>query len=116
MASKSAQQVTFEIDKVIQPIYTGGDVSISADGQVLATCVEEEALLTNPETGEALCRIEGVRTARHVPMAVFADRCSRMARFSLRSKSHRPPLTSSHAPDRCPCDFTVSRNQMNQTE
>lgn len=60
MASKSAGSITFEIDKVIQPIYTGGDVSISANGLVLATCVEEEALLTNPETGEALCRIEGV--------------------------------------------------------
>ena len=50
MASRAAQKVTFEIDQVIQPIYTGGDVVISADGQVLATCVEEDALLTNPET------------------------------------------------------------------
>ena len=60
MASEAKQQVTFDIQDVIQPIYTGGDVAVSADGRVLATCVEEDALLTNPATGQALCRIEGV--------------------------------------------------------
>ena len=62
MASRSSASVSFEPEKVIQPIYTGGDISVDARGRVLATCLGEEALLTDPNTGEALCRIEGVRS------------------------------------------------------
>ena len=52
---------TYEAERVIQPIYTGGDAALDRDGQILATCLGEEALLTNLSTGELLARIEGVR-------------------------------------------------------
>ena len=53
---------TYEVAKVIQPIYTGGDVELSNDGQILATCLGEDALLTNLNNGQTLARIEGVST------------------------------------------------------
>lgn len=52
---------TYEAERVIQPIYTGGDVALDSDGRVLATCLGEEALLTDLVSGELLARIEGVR-------------------------------------------------------
>jgi U3 small nucleolar RNA-associated protein 13 len=60
MAFKAEFKTTFEPSKVIQPIYTGGSVSLSEDGKVLATSVGDEALLTQLDTGENLGRIEGV--------------------------------------------------------
>ena len=59
MAYKADFKTTFEPTRVIQPIYTGGSVALSQDGRVLATCLGEEALLTDLETGRHLARIEG---------------------------------------------------------
>ena len=61
MASKTTRQITFDIDKIIQPIYTGGDVDVDGQGRILASCIGEEALLTEIATGKTLARIEGVR-------------------------------------------------------
>lgn len=60
MAYKADVRTTFEPSRVIQPIYTGGSVALSQDGQILASCLGEEALLTNLSTGAHLARIEGV--------------------------------------------------------
>lgn len=60
MAYKAEVKTTFEPAHVIQPIYTGGSVALSEDGKLLATCLGEEALLTDLETGAHLARIEGV--------------------------------------------------------
>ncbi len=60
MASKSAYQTTFEAQRVIQPIYTGGSVALDKTGRILATCLGEDALLTDLNTGKQLARIEGV--------------------------------------------------------
>lgn len=60
MALKAEYKTTFEPSRVIQPIYTGGSVALSEDGKVLATCLGDEALLTNLDTGAHLARIEGV--------------------------------------------------------
>ena len=62
MALRAEVKTTFEPSRVIQPIYTGGSVALSEDGQILATCLGEEALLTNLHTGQHLARIEGVST------------------------------------------------------
>lgn len=59
MATKSAYQTTFEAERVIQPIYTGGAVSLETTGRILATTLGEEALLTDLNTGRELARIEG---------------------------------------------------------
>ena len=60
MAYKANYKTTFEASRVIQPIYTGGSVALSQDGEVLASCLGEEILLTSLSTGEHLARIEGV--------------------------------------------------------
>ena len=60
MAVKADIRTTFEASRVLQPIYTGGSVALSQDGRTLATCLGEEALLSNLHTGEHLARIEGV--------------------------------------------------------
>ena len=60
MTSRTNLVATFEPERTIQPIYTGGDVSLSQDGRILATCLGEEALLTDLSTGRLLARIDGV--------------------------------------------------------
>ena len=60
MNSRFNVTTTYEAAKVIQPIYTGGDVDLSNDGQILATCLGEDALLTNLDSGQNVARIEGV--------------------------------------------------------
>lgn len=60
MLSRSSLTTTFEPERVIQPIYTGGDVALDQTGHILATCLGEEALITELSTGDLLARIEGV--------------------------------------------------------
>jgi U3 small nucleolar RNA-associated protein 13 len=60
MATKSAYQTTFEAERVIQPIYTGGSVALDHTGRILATTLGEDALITDLNTGKQLARIEGV--------------------------------------------------------
>ena len=63
MAYKADIKTTFEANRVIQPIYTGGSVALSRNGRILASTLGEEALLTDPNTGAHLARIEGVSAA-----------------------------------------------------
>jgi U3 small nucleolar RNA-associated protein 13 len=58
MTSRSSVKTTFEARKTIEPIYTGGDVSWDRNGRLLATCVEEEVLIVDIETGKHVFRIE----------------------------------------------------------
>ena len=57
-------QVSFKKGRVIAPLYTGGPVSVSHDGRMLATCVGEEAILTDLEEGRQIARFAGVRSVR----------------------------------------------------
>ncbi|OAP54930.1 hypothetical protein AYL99_10630 [Fonsecaea erecta] len=59
MATKIQQKTTFEAAKTIEPIFTGGDVSHNASGSFIATCVDEDVLIVNVQTGKVFCRIEG---------------------------------------------------------
>ncbi|KAE9979475.1 hypothetical protein BLS_009782 [Venturia inaequalis] len=59
MANRAQIKTTFAPAKVIQPIYTRGGVALSQDGRILASCLDEEVLLTHLPTGEELARIEG---------------------------------------------------------
>ena len=61
MSFRSKTIITYHPERIIQPIYTGGDVLLDREGRILATCLGEEALLTDLGTGELLARIEGVR-------------------------------------------------------
>jgi len=56
----SVTTTTFEPQRSIQPIYTGGDVALDTSGRVLATCLGEEAVLSDLKTGEVLARVDGV--------------------------------------------------------
>lgn len=69
MSSGTKLTITYDPERTIQPIYTGGDVALDREGRILATCLGEEALLTDLGTGELLVRIEGVckyRLANHL--------------------------------------------------
>ncbi|KAK4546198.1 hypothetical protein LTR36_002335 [Oleoguttula mirabilis] len=95
MAYKADLRTTFEPSRVIQPIYTGGSVALSQDGKVLATCLGEEALLTDLNTGEHLARIEGdgepITTLALTPDASYLIVCSRS--LSMRVYALRPSET-----------------------
>ena len=60
MATKQPYKTTFEAGEVIRPIYTGGPVSLTDDGRVLATALDsdvvltQERLATSRETHETL--------------------------------------------------------------
>lgn len=60
MSSRSRVTTTYDPERIIQPIYTGGDIALDEEGRILATCLGEEVALTALETGELLARIEGV--------------------------------------------------------
>ena len=81
MALKADFKTTFEPSRVISPIYTGGSVALNEDGRVLATCLGEEALLTDLDTGAHLVRIEGVSLAdwRRIWSRLTIDKVSRTA-------------------------------------
>ena len=78
MASKSTYQTTFEVQRVIEPIYTGGSVALDTTGRILATCLGEDALITDLNTGKQLARIEGVGMSV-TSLSFVADRFTRMA-------------------------------------
>lgn len=65
MATKHPLKTTFEVEKVIQPIFTGGSVGIDNGARVLATTLGEDAVLTDLTTGKRLALIEGVRSPNH---------------------------------------------------
>lgn len=60
--SKITVKTTFEPSRTLRPIYTGGSTSLDASGRLLATCVGEDALIIDLETGDQLINLEGVNT------------------------------------------------------
>ncbi|MCJ1350436.1 MAG: U3 small nucleolar RNA-associated protein 13 [Icmadophila ericetorum] len=94
MSSKVATVITFEPQDVIQPIYTGGDVALDSEGRILVTCLGEDALLTDVNSGQLLTRVEGdgeILTALQItPSASHLITCSRS--ISMRIYSLQPSL------------------------
>ena len=62
MNPKVNTTTTFAAKNTIQPIYTGGDVALDAEGHIVVTCLGEDALLTDLSSGRPLARLEGVRS------------------------------------------------------
>ena len=60
MATRTPFHTTFEPERTIQPIYTGGSIALDQSGCILATTLGEDALLVDLSTGRELARIEGV--------------------------------------------------------
>jgi U3 small nucleolar RNA-associated protein 13 len=59
---------SFKKARTIAPLYTGGPVSITQNGHWLVTCVGEQALLTDLQSGAEICRFAGVRTHRYAQL------------------------------------------------
>jgi hypothetical protein len=74
MANKPTYYTTFEAQSIIQPIYTGGSVALDQSGRILATCLGEEALVTDLESGRQLARVDGVCALAVEPHALCANR------------------------------------------
>jgi U3 small nucleolar RNA-associated protein 13 len=117
MATKVAIKTTFEAAKTIEPIYTGGDVSLDGSGRLLATCVEEDVLVVDVGTGGPVARIEGdgepvtslclspsashlVICSRSLTMRIYAlsqadDSSSMRATLQRTLKPHQSPVVTS---------------------
>lgn len=65
--NRIAIETSFEIDKVIEPIYSGGAVALTRNGRLLATTLNEDALLTDLSSGQRLAKVEGVRAYTPIP-------------------------------------------------
>ncbi|KAL9095619.1 MAG: hypothetical protein Q9165_002051 [Trypethelium subeluteriae] len=81
MAQRTQLKTTFEASKVIQPFYSGGSVALGRDGQILATCLGDDVILTDLTSGEQLLRIEGddepITTISLTADASYLITCSR---------------------------------------
>ncbi|GKT40910.1 putative U3 small nucleolar RNA-associated protein 18 [Colletotrichum spaethianum] len=81
MASKQPFKTTFEPERVIRPIFTGGSVALDNGAKILATPLGEDAILTNPSNGKHLAKIEGdgeqISTLSLTPSGSHLIVCSR---------------------------------------
>ncbi|CAH0029077.1 unnamed protein product [Clonostachys rhizophaga] len=91
MATKHALKTTFDVGRVLRPIFTGGSVSIDNDARILATTISEDVILTEPGSGKHLGSIEGdgenISTLALTPNGSHLIACSRslsMRIFSLK--------------------------------
>ncbi|KAA6407489.1 MAG: WD40 repeat protein [Lasallia pustulata] len=98
MALRASTVTTFEAERTIQPIYTGGDVALDQEGRILATCLGEDALLTDLGTGEQLARIEGdgeILTSLSItPSASHLVACSRSLSMRIYALQRSEQMTS----------------------
>ncbi|CAG8064917.1 unnamed protein product [Penicillium olsonii] len=79
--SKAIVKTTFEASRTLRPIYTGGSTALDASGRILLSCVGEDALIVDLETGNQLASLEGdgeiVTGLAITPSASHAIVCSR---------------------------------------
>ncbi|KAF6235840.1 hypothetical protein HO173_006035 [Letharia columbiana] len=101
MSVRKKLTTTYDPERTIQPIYTSGDVALDREGRILATCLGEEALLTDLGTGELLARIEGdgevLTTLSLTPSASHLIACSRslsMKMYALQHSENDTPLVN----------------------
>ena len=98
MATKVAIRTTFEPAKTIEPIYTGGDLSLDESGRLLATCVEEDVLIVDIEAGVPVARIEGdgepITSLCLSPSASHLVICSRSLSMRIYALSQSDDLSS----------------------
>ncbi|KAL2007056.1 hypothetical protein VTN00DRAFT_8494 [Thermoascus crustaceus] len=87
--SKVNVKTTFEASRTIRPIYTGGSTALDASGRLLATCVGEEALIVDLETGDQLVSLEGdgelITSLAITPSASHVILCSRSMSMKIYS-------------------------------
>ncbi|KKK17663.1 hypothetical protein AOCH_002487 [Aspergillus ochraceoroseus] len=90
--SKAVVKTTFEASRTLRPIYTGGSTALDASGRLLVTCVGEDALIVDLETGDQLASLEGdgeiITSLAITPLATHVILCSRS--MSMRIYSLTP--------------------------
>ncbi|KAL6709675.1 U3 small nucleolar RNA-associated protein 13 [Coniothyrium glycines] len=59
MAQRAAVRTTYEVERTLQPIYSGGSLALSEDGRILAASLGEDVVLTDLANGKELGRVEG---------------------------------------------------------
>ncbi|KAE8148556.1 WD40-repeat-containing domain protein [Aspergillus avenaceus] len=95
--SKAVVKTTFEASRTLRPIYTGGSTALDASGRLLVTCVGEDALVVDLETGDQLTSLEGdgeiITSLAITPSASHVIVCSRS--MSMRIYSLTPLEESS---------------------
>ncbi|PVI02609.1 WD40 repeat-like protein [Periconia macrospinosa] len=88
-AQRGAMKTTYALERTIQPIYSGGSVSLSEDGRIFAACLGEDAMLTDLHNGRELGRIEGdgepITALILTPSASHLIVCSRSASMRIYS-------------------------------
>lgn len=81
MAQRTAVKTTYDIGRTIQPIFSGGSLSLSEDGRILAASVGEDVLLTDLTDGRERGRVEGdgetITSLMLTPAASHLIICSR---------------------------------------
>ncbi|KAJ4344646.1 U3 small nucleolar RNA-associated protein 13 [Didymosphaeria variabile] len=91
MAQRTTVRTTYDIERTLQPIYSGGSISLSEDGRIVAACLGEDALLTDITNGEELGRIEGdgepITALILTPSAEHLIVCSRSTSMHIYSSS-----------------------------
>ncbi|PLB54473.1 putative small nucleolar ribonucleo protein complex subunit [Aspergillus steynii IBT 23096] len=79
--SKAVVKTTFEASRTLRPIYTGGSTALDASGRLLVTCIGEDALVVDLETGDQLASLEGdgevITSVAITPSASHVIVCSR---------------------------------------
>lgn len=73
MTARLPYKTTFDPEQVIQPVFTGGCVSLDNGARILVTTLGEDAILTNLATGSQFARIEGVRLPLPPPLPLAGD-------------------------------------------
>ncbi|KAJ6094974.1 hypothetical protein N7467_002487 [Penicillium canescens] len=89
--SKAIVKTTFEASRTLRPVYTGGSTALDASGRILLSCVGEDALIVDLETGNQLASLEGdgeiVTGLAITPSASHAIVCSRSMSMRIYSLS-----------------------------
>ncbi|EAW10219.1 U3 snoRNA-associated protein UTP13 [Aspergillus clavatus NRRL 1] len=89
--SKAVVKTTFEASRTLRPIYTGGSTALDASGRLLVTCVGEDALIVDLETGDQLASLEGdgeiITSLAISPSASHVIICSRSMAMRIYSLS-----------------------------
>ncbi|KAH3986102.1 hypothetical protein HBI25_027370 [Parastagonospora nodorum] len=95
MAQRAAVKTTYEVGRTLQPIYSGGSLSLSEDGRILAASLGEDVLFTDLTNGKELGRVEGdgeaITSLALTPSASHLIICSRS--LSMRIYSVAPSDT-----------------------
>jgi len=71
----SRESSSYRKTRSIGPLHTGGPVVATSDAKRLVTCLGDQAILTNVESGEEICRFASVRRLDLVAFSPILTRC-----------------------------------------